>query len=409
MKKKTFDSIWRHPKTQNWYARYKAADGRWVNRSTGTADAEEAERTAAGWKLQAERERAQKASVLSPGGIGDAVTRAERLARLGRLDAHAARDIINDLLSASGQETLDAITNRAWCENWQKSKAGAVTERTRWKYDQVTRNWLEFLKGKGERPLEAVTRADTVAYRDLLAKEGLAPQTANHTIKMLRSIYAEAVEQGHLGRNPFAGVGKLREDTESARRSPFTVKEVTDLLKAADGDWKGMILLSSTTGLRLMDAARLTWKKLDLREGTIQTKTSKTGAELTLPIHPELEKWLKTQTRGIGAAPVFPTLANKGGPGKNGLSMAFRRLMDRAGISAGVARSAKEETRGRTTSQKSFHSLRHFAASQLAVNGVRPEIARAITGHADAESHANYVTADLDAKRAAVNAIPIQS
>lgn len=405
MKKKALKGIWRHPKTQNWMARYKGSDGQWVNKSTGTADAEEAERISAGWKLQAERERAQKLSELSPGGISDAVVRAERLARQGRLDAHAAREIINDLLNAAGQETLDAITNRVWCENWQKSKAGAITERTRWKYDQVARNWLEFLARKADRPLEAVTRADAVAYRDLLANEGLAPQTANHTIKMLRSIYAEAVEQGHLGRNPFVGVGKLREDAESARRSPFTVDEVRDLIKAADGDWKGMILLSSTTGLRLMDAARLTWKKLDLREGTIQTKTSKTGAELTLPIHPELKKWLRAQTRGIGAAPVFPSLANKGGPGKNGLSMAFRRLMDRGGISAGVARSAKEEGRGRTTSQKSFHSLRHFAASQFAANGVRAEIARAITGHSDAESHSNYVTADLEAKRAAVNAI----
>jgi integrase len=85
--------------------------------------------------------------------------------------------------------------------------------------------------------------------------------------------------------------------------------------------------------------------------------------------------------------------------------MAFKRLMDRAEVSAGVARQAKDKSRGRTTSQKSFHSLRHFAATQLATNGVRAEIARAITGHADADTHANYITADIESLRAAVGNI----
>jgi len=130
---------------------------------------------------------------------------------------------------------------------------------------------------------------------------------------------------------------------------------------------------------------------------------------LTLPIHPAFGEWLAAQQRGIGAAAVFPTLASKSGAGKSGLSMAFRRIMDGAKISAGVARQATEKGRGRTTSQKSFHSLRHFAATQLASNGVRGDIARAITGHADAETHANYVTPDLDALRGAVGAIRLSA
>ena len=156
-----------------------------------------------------------------------------------------------------------------------------------------------------------------------------------------------------------------------------------------------------------MDAARLQWRCIDLDAGLIRVTTTKTGAKLTLPMHPEFSTWLATQPRGIGAAPVFPSLATKGGPGKSGLSMAFRRLMDRAQVSAGLAR--EREGRGRTTSRKSFHSLRHFAASQLAACGVRAEIARAITGHADAETHAGYVHADVDALRSAVNGIRLSA
>lgn len=401
--------IWKNPKTDNWIARFRASDGKWVNRSTGTTNRKEAERISAQWKIEAERERERQVNGVSPAGITDALARAERIARQGRLDASAARDLINDLLAAAGQETLDAVTNRVWCDGWKASKTGAVKERSQLKYAQVSRDWLTFLGRKADKPLESVTKADAVLFRDRLATEGLAARTVNQTVKLLRGIYGEAVEQGLIGRNPFVGVDALRENSDDAKREPFTASEVAGLIEAAEGDWKGLVTLAATTGLRLMDAARLQWRALDLDGKVIRTKTAKTGALLTLPIHAAFEDWIATQQRGIGAAPVFPSLAEKGGAGKSGLSMGFKRLMNRAKIAAGVARQAGENGRGRTTSRKSFHSLRHFAATQLAAAGVRAEIARAITGHADAATHANYVNADLDALRGAVNAIKLSA
>lgn len=402
-------SIFRRPDAQFWFAAYRAADGRRVKVATKTDDKREAQRIADRLELESREGREKRKASASLNGVNDAMQRATQLAVSGRLDAHAARDLVNDLLAAAGQETLDAVTNRAWCETWRASKAGAVKDRSRWKYEQVSRDWLAFLNGKSDKPLEAVTRADAIAYRDRLAKEGLAARTVNQTTKLLRGIYAEAVEQGHLGRNPFAGVDSLRDDGEGVSRIPFTTADVAALIDAAEGDWRGMVMLAATTGLRLMDVARMQWRNLDLDAGLIRVKTAKTGATLTLPIHPTFGDWLAQQPRGIGVAPVFPTLASKGGAGKSGLSMTFKRLMGRAEVSAGVARPAKENSRGRTTSQKSFHSLRHFAATQLASNGVRADIARAITGHADAETHANYVTADLDAMRGAVHAIRLSA
>jgi integrase len=401
--------IWKHPKTANWIARFRGANGKWVNRSTGTPEVKEAQRVASQWKVEAERERARKTAEISPSGISDTVARAERLARVGRLDAHAARDLINNLLTAAGQETLDAITNRAWCETWLASKAGSVKDCSNDKYDQVSRDWLTFLNGKAEKALETVTRMEAIAYRDTLAKDGLAPGTVNHTIKLLRGIYGEAVEQGYIGRNPFSGIDVLRKNREDAQRQPFTSAEVSTIIETAEGDWKGMIILAATSGLRLMDVATLKWRNIDSEFTLIQITTAKTGAVLKLPVHPDFASWLKNQTRGIGVAPVFPTLADKGGSGKSGLSMAFKRLMERSKVSSGVARQAKKQGRGRTTSQKSFHSLRHFAATQFAANGVRADVARAITGHADAKTHSNYVTADLETLRGAVEAIHLSA
>ena len=398
-------SIWQHPKSVNWVARYRGTGNKTVNRSTGTPDKEAAKLISKTWEIEAARERGKQTIEVSPGGISDAVARAERLARQGRLDPASARDLINDLLTAAGQQTLDAISHRLWCDNWRKSKAGAVKARSRMKYEQVCRDWLAFLNGKADKPLEAVGKADAIAYRDRIASQGLAGRTVNQTVKLLRGIYSEAVEQGHIGRNPFAGVDRLPEDTEDTKREPFTNTEVAAIIEAAKGDMKGLVILAATTGLRLMDGARLQWRNLDLTALQISIKTAKTGAKLKLPIHPALAKWLKEQPRGIGAAPVFPTLADKGGPGKSGLSMQFKRLMERAEVGAGMSR--EREGRGRSTCRKSFHSLRHFAATQLAQNGVRAEVARAITGHADQESHAGYITADVDSLRSAVNAIKL--
>lgn len=402
-------SISKRPDSSFWIAAFRAADGRRVKISTKTTDRREAKRIADRLELEARESRETRKATASMSGINSTMARAAQLAVSGNIDAHSARSLINDLLTAAGQPNLDLETHRSWCDSWRISKAGAVKERSHMKYEQVTRNWLHFLDKSADSPLDALTRKNALAYRDKMAKDGLAPRTVNQTIKLLRSIYTDAVEQGHLGRNPFVGIDPLREDSDEASRLPFTPAEVSTLISSAEGDWKGLIILSATTGLRLMDAARIKWNNIDLATGVMKVKTAKTGTTLTLPVHPSFQDWLNTQHQGIGAAPVFPSLADKGGAGKSGLSMAFKRIMERAGVSAGIARPAKDKSRGRTTSQKSFHSLRHFAASQLASSGIRADIARAITGHANAGTHANYVTADIEILKNAVSTIKLSA
>ena len=123
-----------------------------------------------------------------------------------------------------------------------------------------------------------------------------------------------------------------------------------------------------------------------------------------LPIHPELAAWLKKQTRGIGKAPVFPTLAGKSGGGKSGLSSMFRRIMERAGVEGRILRERNGE--GRSQSSLSFHSLRHSFNSALANAGVAQEIRQKLTGHASASMNEIYTHRDLDPLRKAVALIP---
>jgi len=129
----------------------------------------------------------------------------------------------------------------------------------------------------------------------------------------------------------------------------------------------------------------------------------KTGNDVTIPIHSQFGAWLRKQTRGIGKASVFPTLAGKAGGGKSGLSMAFKRIMERGKIKGRLLRDATGE--GRSQSSLSFHSLRHSFNSALANAGVSQEIRQKLTGHASAEMNAIYTHYKVAPLRAAIGVI----
>jgi integrase len=146
----------------------------------------------------------------------------------------------------------------------------------------------------------------------------------------------------------------------------------------------------------------MTWSSIDLVESLIRIKTGKTGAELTLPLHENLAAWLREHKQGLGKAKVFPELAGKGTGGRYGLSGRFKTIMEGAGISGRVTRTA--DGKGRTISSLSFHSLRHSFVSALANAGVTQDLRQKLSGHADDQTH--YTHHDIANLRTAVAKLP---
>lgn len=101
---------------------------------------------------------------------------------------------------------------------------------------------------------------------------------------------------------------------------------------------------------------------------------------------------------------MFPQLHEVDGGGGNGLSIAFKRIMESAGIAAGVIRERKGKA-GRSLSALSFHSLRHSFNSALANAGVSQELRQKLTGHKSAEMNTIYTHHELETIRAAVQTI----
>jgi integrase len=374
-------SIFRKPHSPFWFAAYRDANG----------------------------QRRQKTTKrIKRGEAIDFAQSLERLAESGRnrtLTEAAARQAVSLLVEQSTGKPLEFYTAGAWLAEWLAGKKGVTSDRTRLKYEQYTAEFRASLGDRDKAPLNGISSGDLRKFRDTLAKAGHSPATVNGALKILASPFNAALRLGYIPVNPCAGVEMLRDDAD-AEKDVFTPEQVRALIAAAEGDWQGAILAGFFTGLRLRDVTDLRWEAVDFKTGILRVKTRKTGAVVSLPLHDELAAWLRQQTRGIGKAPIFPTLAGKTGGGKSGLSMKFRGIMERAGIAGRILREREANSAGRTQSSLSFHSLRHSFNSALANAGVAQELRQKLTGHATKAMNAKYTHHELELLRAAVAVLP---
>jgi integrase len=371
------------PKSPYWIACFTGPDGRRLKKSTKTTDKELAKKLAAEWE------------------------QAGKLAREGRLTESHCRKVIAEMYERTVGEPLHFKTAREHLAEWVDSKKNETEQRAYLKYRQTVYDFLAHIGAKADRLLREITSKDIRLWRDALKRKGLSAPTVNHAIKILRMPFKAAHDAGYIEINPSAKnqVGALKDDARNVSKDVFTQEQLRALIKAAPSeDWKGAILCGYYTGLRLRDISDLQWSAVDLQASKITVTTRKTNTDVELPIHPQFRAWLLKQTRGIGKAPVFPTLAGKAGGGKSGLSMSFKRIMESANIKGRLLREATGE--GRSQSSLSFHSLRHSFNSALANAGVAVEIRQKLTGHASAEMNAQYTHHELEALRAAVSVIP---
>ncbi len=325
-------------------------------------------------------------------------------ARRKELTAAQARKVIAEMVAISSGETLSFHNVRGWLNDWLTNKVGVVSERTLSRYRQVIRDFLTHLGPRAEAQLASVSPGDITSFRNKLHEEGRAANTCNSIIKgALSGPFEVARKLGFIPLNPVSVVQPLRSRGEGVGGEPFTPSEMAQLIEAAQGDWRGAVLLGATSGLRLGDVANLCWESVDMTADLLRVETKKTGKVVVLPMHPEFANWLSMRPRGIGKAPVFPELTGKLIAGRRGLSVQFRDISKKAGI---VGRIVTREGKGRATNSKTFHALRHGFVSALANAGVAPDIRQRLAGHASAEVHGIYTHHELKTLREAIEKLP---
>ena len=359
----------------------RRADGTETTKSTGTRDARRAKIVCDAWQ-QAEHEAG-----------GKDLTR-DRVTR-----------ILNETLERLGAGTIERLSIEQWLNQWLAGKT-EISAATRLGYQQVAREFLDYLGAQGsKRRLDSITETDIRGFIAHLESDGRSANTIRKLVrKYLSTAFEKARLTGRITHNPVRAVDPQK--VEVSVRDTFTPDQVAELLRHADTDWQGCILVGYSCGCRLQDAANLRWSDLDITSGVICFVQRKTGRKTVVGLHPDFLEWVSARDAGDNPQSyLFPSLGGRSGAGRNGLSKAFEAIMRRASIQGRMIRE-RSGAKGRSLSGLSFHSFRHGAVSAVYNAEAVKQVARRVSGHAEKGEVDRYIHENLELIHAATALVP---
>ncbi len=379
-------SLRKHPNTKFFYCCFTLPDGTRTQRSTKRVNRQEALAVCIEWERTAVR------------------------ARSGELTEVQARKVVSDICERAGIGAVDFISVEKFLMNWITSKEETKAKGTTKRYRYVLESFLASLGDRRVKTLSSISAQDIIRIRDLQIAQGKSPSTANMAVKTLRIALNAAKRQGLIPHNPAEAVDAL--PAERGQRKTFNRDQIRALMKVADVEWQGLILLGACHGVRLGDAAKMNWGNIDMERRSLvfyPQKTSRTEKRKPeeYPLHEDVEAYLNELTiqSNDSKAPLFPKLSKKRLNGRTGLSGQFRELMHRAQIFTEGESEERKSGSGRRFFELGFHSLRHTCISEMANNGVSKEIRMKLSGHKSAV-HERYTHHDLESLRAQVDTVP---
>lgn len=299
--------------------------------------------------------------------------------------------------SAASTPTL-AEYAPTWVSDRLTSRGEPLRPRVRDLYDTPLR--LHILPTFGSIRLAKITTAGVRAwYSDLVGPAGPGASTAAKCYRLLRSILATPVEDGHLVANPctIKGAGVER----AAERSAPTVEQAHRLAEAIKPRIRILVLLAAFVGLRKGELLGLRRCDIDLERGEItivqQRQLDRNGNHLVGP--PKTEAG--TRTIAIPAV-LLDALADHldmfAQPGDDGYIF--------TGVKGGpltphVLQGAWAKARGEVgLPDLHFHDLRHLAGTLAAGTGAGTKEIMYRLGHATHQAALRYQHATHERDRA---------
>ncbi len=158
-------------------------------------------------------------------------------------------------------DPLIACTLRAFFTEHRKLMKGTVRHGTL--HMQLTTMVMLAKQIGWERDLRRITSKDVETYRSKRLEEGgIATSTANKEVKQLRRVFNLAIARKYLSVNPCVGVALTK---VGRKRVPYCSPEQFHSIfgQTADPLWQAMLVVFYQTGIRLNEAANLTWDDID--------------------------------------------------------------------------------------------------------------------------------------------------
>ena len=303
-------------------------------------------------------------------------------AKIKELISHArsrktAAHHLQELYEIKAGEELTQIPLAEMAERWnllptKKKRCPLRTE------NQLTtiRQFREFMKATFPQAstMAQITRKMALAWMKSLDDMGMAGATYNTKLSLLKGIFAKLGSDAGVLTNPFNGIPF--HETNTMHRQPFTQKELNAILSKCDDLLRPVVLTAMCTAMRRGDCAMLKWESVDLENGFISVKTSKTGELAEIPLFPLLRDELQKLPRK--SIYVFPDVAKMYKANLMGLTWRFKKAINDAKIEGAVI---ERDDAMQKASVKDFHSLRTTWITMALTAGVPMELVRRVTGH----------------------------
>jgi integrase len=134
----------------------------------------------------------------------------------------------------------------------------------------------------GKLPIEKINHSAIKAWR-IKAHKKFSNKTINEHMIILRSIFASALADGLLQRNPTLGIENLT--INKTQPVPFERDELIKLhnVNSQCDSGKALALLGVLTGLRPSELFALTWDCINLKKGTLHVNKAKVLGKYKVP------------------------------------------------------------------------------------------------------------------------------
>ena len=212
---------------------------------------------------------------------------------------------------------------------------------------------MNLIQALRDMPLVEMTPQFIASLRDRIAEKHGRSQ-ANYVMAVLSVACENGREHGILTANPVRGVKRLRRARDETQKNrPWFRQERQTVLEKAPSQLRIPIALAMFTGLRKRDALSIT--KSAVKDGKLWRKTSKTGREISVPLHPDLARMLD-QAPHHDAITLAAT--SNGTPWtESGFNSSFIKFI------------ARLESAGEVEPGLTFHGLRHTCGTLLVEAG----------------------------------------
>lgn len=283
-----------------------------------------------------------------------------------RTDARRKRDELRHALK-SLTPMPRKISLSAFALSWleQRVAAGLKTSTIR-RYRYCLEHVIPAL---GDLYVNALSPVDIGAYVSDRIKSGAAGYTVLNELRMLRTMAKDSIAAGCAAVDWCARVSAPKVSRYTKKRpNLLDGQQFGRMYAKIPTQWRGVVMLIATTGLRWGEASALHWSDIQKGEATIihgnhrgTLITVKNDSSMrTVPVLPEVLKLLGLRRPGL----VFSTRGKVGGLHKGS---PLRRVLTAACKAAGVPRVTAHGLR------RTFNNLARQSTSR--------EVLKSITGH----------------------------